>query len=84
MDVDGQRYIAWEEALEREITAPALAVGELLREARCVAFSFPAERAREDIRTTAGEVAGELVRTTEGLGGTMGIAAHKVSGETYR
>jgi len=84
LDVDGQRHIAWEEALERAVTVPKLILGDVLDATRTVAFSFAASAEREPILTVSGELAGELVRTTQGLSGTICIAIHQVAEQSWR
>jgi hypothetical protein len=84
LDVDGQRHIAWEEAIEREVTLSVPALGQLLHDKQAVCFSYQGAQEREIIRTKAGHVAGELVRTKQDLGGTIRIAAQRMPEQVYR
>lgn len=84
LDVDGQRHIAWEEALERAVAIPSLTVGAVLDATRSIAFSFPASVQREPVFTVSGQIAGELVRTAQALSGSITIAAHQVAEQTWR
>jgi hypothetical protein len=71
----GERYLAWEEAVEREITCPQVPIGAL---PRTVGISIAGGRAREDIR------GGALVRTWEPLEGEVGIQASPAAPGTWR
>jgi hypothetical protein len=84
LDVDGKRYIAWEEAIERAVTAPPLTIGQLLEAPQEVAISFAAAQQREPILSQSGQVSGELVRTTQSLLGTIHIAVQPAADQTWR
>jgi hypothetical protein len=84
LDVDGHRYIAWEEALERVVIAPALTIGQLLEEPRAVAIDFPAVEEREPIGAKSDRVAGELIRTSQALLGTVRISLRQAAERTCR
>jgi hypothetical protein len=66
---------SWEEGMEREVTASALALGDLLEQPRCVGFEFPAARLVE--RVAGGTM--EVVREHQPLAGAFVIAAEPVA-----
>ena len=66
--VDGERYLTWEEATERELVATALPLGEL-GSAKHIDIAIP--RGREEERLSGGA----LVRTSSELEGGVDIAA---------
>ncbi len=84
LEVDGTRYLAWEEATEQDIIIPPLPLLELLAGGADVPFEFPAERRREPIRGKDGRVAGELVRSARVLSGRVTVAAERVADDTVR
>lgn len=65
--IDGERYLSWEEATEREV------VGELSpgTETAQVAIETPAGQEQEELHDSAGRPAGAIVRSWEGLNGKM-------------
>jgi len=84
LDVDGARFLAWEEAVEREVAAPALAIERLLDGAVEVPFAVPASRELEPIRVAAGDIVGVLVRTAASLQGKLAIAAERIAEGAFR
>lgn len=84
LDVDGKRYVAWEEAVERQAAAPALAIGRLVTAPAQVPFAFAATREVEPIRAADGRCVGALVRTGTSVQGTVEIAAEQVADAVFR
>jgi hypothetical protein len=84
LDVDGKHYIAGEEAIERTVAAPALTVGQLLEASQQVAISITAAQQRVSILSESDHLAGEFVRTTECLLGTIHISVQPAAGRTWR
>jgi hypothetical protein len=68
LTVDGERYLTWEEATERELLATALPLGEL-GSAKHIDIAIP--RGREEEKLSGGA----LVRTSSELEGGVEIAA---------
>jgi hypothetical protein len=81
LEIDGREYLAWEEAAEREIVLPQLALSEL---PRSMPFAFAAERKLEPIRNEAGMVAGALIRCSMPIDGTVEVAAQRVADDLLR
>ena len=73
--VDGERYLAWEEAVEREIT---LAAGEH------TTIDIPAGAVREDVRDARGRRRGTIVRCWRRLQGAVRSAIAPVEDGVLR
>jgi hypothetical protein len=76
--VGGERHLAWEEARERELVAPALG-REGLERGHTVELAVPAGQEREALRDPEGRPAGEIVRSWHEMRGTMRIAGVPVA-----
>jgi hypothetical protein len=83
LEVEGVRFLAWEEAVEREIIAPLMTIGEL-HDGLTIPFDFPGSRDIEPIRTATGSVAGIVVRTALDLQGRVTFAAAPAGPDAYR
>jgi hypothetical protein len=83
LEVEGELYFTWEEAIEREVAAPTLTIGRLREEATTIHFAMPADQQREPIRTRSGTVAGDVVRTSQDLSGTLHLAVQHVRQRTW-
>jgi hypothetical protein len=79
LQVVGQRYLAWEEAVERETTSTALELGRLEAGHR-IPISVQSASDREVLP----EGAGALVRSWHTLRGEIGLRATPVAPETWR
>jgi hydrogenase maturation protease len=84
LDLDGTRYLEWEEAREREIAAPALPVARLLDAPFVLPFAFAAEREVEPLRAKDGRIAALFIRTASELRGEIAVAAEQIEDGTYR
>jgi hypothetical protein len=88
--VGGERHLAWEEAVERELAAPPLRVATLAAEARRIPVAIPAGREEEDLHEPAedgdGDAgrAGALVRSWEPLEGAIDVGARRLGPELWR
>ncbi|WP_157840066.1 hypothetical protein [Streptomyces megasporus] len=83
LTVDGRRYLAWQEATERELCLPVTLGSVLSRPARA-AVDVPAGTDREPIVDGAGRAVGALVRRWNALRGTVEIEAEPVGDGVYR
>jgi hypothetical protein len=63
LHVDGEDFLAWEEAIEREIDIPALRLAQIADAPQRVPFCFESARNPEPIRNSKGEIAGLLIRS---------------------
>lgn len=78
LDVDGTRYVRWEEGLPRQVDAE-LTLGEVLAGAS-VPIEIAASREVEDLTGADGAPAGRVVRTCEPLTGTVRLEATEIPG----
>jgi hypothetical protein len=79
LEIDDHQYQPWEEAVEREIAAPALSLRRLAAGPVCLPFSFRRERQLEPIRNRNGEIVAAFVRTTLPIRGAVTIAAEQMT-----
>lgn len=84
IEIDGQQYAAWEEALDREIMAPRASLAALSTECQRMDFAFPKARERELLLDHAGHAAGAISRTRHALQGTMILSAAEIAPKHYR
>jgi hydrogenase maturation protease len=74
LEVGASRYLAWEEARERDVVAADLGKRRLLEGCR-TSIDIPAGEEREDLRDSRGALAGRIVRTWQGLSGAVHVGA---------
>jgi len=84
LQVGEKQVVAWEEAVEREVEAPRLAVAELVAAARRIAFAFPESREREPLHDEAGGLAGAIVRSARALAGALIVSAAETAPQRCR
>ena len=77
LTVDGERYLTWDEATEREPAGGALALGSL-RSPHRIPLAIPEAREEEALS------AGSLVRTSQALEGRIEIAAQELRPGLFR
>ncbi len=73
--VGGQRYLRWEEAVEREIQPAPAAVSRLLAEASTTPIAIGGGSATEELVGPAGQPEGALVRSWRELQGNVALQA---------
>jgi hypothetical protein len=74
LDVDGVRWVAWDEAVEHEIDVPPLDVLPLTGSAVSIPFALPPSHEIELLTTAEGEVAGRAVRASSGVDGIVTVS----------
>jgi hypothetical protein len=84
LDVEGQRYVTWDEAVEREITACDILLSEVLSRPRRIIFDAPAQEAVETISAPGGTVVGTVTRTRQALEGLLEISATELDDGVFR
>ena len=84
LTIDGQRFYAWQEAIERQVAVEALRIGESGSAQKITSFAFSGQRELEPLRNARGAVAGVLVRTRRSIEGTVEMRAERVSGDVFR
>ena len=84
LDVEGQRYVTWDEAVEREITASDILLSEVVSRPRHIRFGAPAQEAVETICAPSGAVAGTVTRTCQAIEGLLEIFATELGDGVLR
>ncbi len=79
MEVGGQIYQTWQEAVEREVSLPSINLNELVAEGQRQTFTFPSNQEIEPLREPGGQVIGVLVRRQQFIEGSIEVAAERVS-----
>lgn len=77
LEVCGQIYQTWQEAVEREVSLTGINLHELVARPRCQSFIFPASRTIEHLRESGGGTVGVLVRRQEAIEGSIEVAAER-------
>ncbi|MGF1472514.1 MAG: hypothetical protein ACFB50_12360 [Rubrobacteraceae bacterium] len=73
--VGDERYLAWDEATEREITAGRLKLSRLAEAPRQIAVDIPSGSEEEPLEEPDGEVVGALVRSWRAVSGAVEVEA---------
>ncbi|MFM0394808.1 hypothetical protein [Paraburkholderia phytofirmans] len=84
LDIDERRYTPWQEAAERHLALPVLALGDLLNAPREIPFSLDAGNELEPLADRHGRLRGALRRTRAALQGRVEISAASVAAGVYR
>ena len=82
--VDGELYLSWDEATEREIAVGGFAVRDLLQAQKQVEIDIPGGTEEEPLANSAGEEIGAFVRSWRALSGTVNVAGSAVGEGVYR
>lgn len=81
--VGGERYLAWEEAAEREVVIPNLKLMDATKPCR-FRISVPEGDEEEPLSDETGEVVGALVRSWHALEGAVEIVAEPVGRDLFK
>ena len=84
LHIDGEDFLAWEEAIEREIDIFGLCIPEITDARRKVPFSFDNARKAEPLRNSKNEIVGLLVHSNCAIEGVVEISAVRLSTDLYR
>ena len=82
--VEGDLYLPWDEATEREIAVGRFTISELLESPKRAGIAIPDGSAEEPLEDTAGEIAGVIVRSWRALSGTVEVEAEPLRAGTFR
>jgi hypothetical protein len=77
LQVGNERYLAWEEAVEREVVVSGLALADLETPTHA-AISIPAGSEEEPLTDSSGEIVGARVRSWQALEGAVEVGAKHV------
>jgi len=78
-----ERHLSWEEAVEREIQTPDLRLGDL-NSGHSVPIEVEAASTEEKLLDAEGMQAGAIVRSWEGLKGSVEVGAERLEDELHR
>ncbi len=84
LEVDGQKFYAWEEAVEREVIIPSTTLGELVRQPQQRPIGFPFSKTYETLRDHNEAIAGRLARARQAIDGAIYVGAHPVVEGVYK
>ena len=84
LEVDGQLFQTWQEAIERDVSAPEISLGDLDGEPLQLLFAFPSKRETEPLRDAAGKTVGVIVRKQEAIEGAIEVAAERVINNLFK
>lgn len=82
IEIDGDRWVAWDEAREREVRLPALRTGPAAETRRPITIHAASER--EWLEGAAGGRRGALVRTWRDLAGEVSVRCEPVNHRVLR
>ena len=80
LEVDGRRFVPWEEALEHELDVPPLALLPLADAARDVTIRLAGTETFEELRAVSGELVGRIGRYTEPIDASIAVTADWAEG----
>jgi hypothetical protein len=79
LEVDGQRFVPWDEAVEHEVDVSVRLLP--LADAACVApIELPGAATYEELRDATGEVVGRIGRSTEAVDASIAVDARWAEG----
>jgi len=84
LKIGDKMFHAWEEAAEREITVPVMAITDLLTGTVRIPFAFAGSRTQEPLRGDDGRVFGVLIRTSADITGEIVIGAYELGADVFR
>ncbi len=84
LEIDGREYLAWEEAIEREVAIADLALPDIVAQPRRRPFRFQATRTPEPVKNSKGEVSGLLIRSSCAIEGIVEVLSESVTEGVYR
>jgi hydrogenase maturation protease len=83
LQINGQLFVTWEEAVEREVCVPLINLRQAV--SAHLPFKFPASRQVELLRDeSSGDLVGQIVRKKEAIEGLVEITATKLDDELIR
>jgi hypothetical protein len=82
--VGGERHLAWEEAVEREVVLGPARVGSVAVCGRHAGIDVPAGSEREDLRHPDGARAGALIRSWHALDGAVEAHAERLDAALWK
>ncbi len=84
LEVDGQIFLTWQEAVEREVPTKSFTLSELATERQRTDFSFPSKQETESLRDSSGRLVGVIVRKQQAIEGSIEIEAEPVADGVFK
>jgi len=84
LDVDGQLFQTWQEAVEREAGATGLSPTALTSGMERIPFKFEFARAAEPITNADGALVGEIIRRQESIEGAFEVSAETMGEHLFK
>lgn len=84
LEIGGQRFYAWQEAVERTIQLPNTSLGEVADRPLSAQFRFPRQNNLEPLRCPAGQIAGILVRQQQAIEGSVEMSTERVGDGRFK
>lgn len=84
LDVDGQLYQTWQEAVERKVAANSWSLSQLIESPRSVGFIFGPEQSTAAIHDTDGNRVGDIIRSQQQVRGSLSIQAVPLAQQLFR
>jgi hydrogenase maturation protease len=84
MNVGGQIYQTWQEAVEREICLPGFILQELAGQTQRQAFTFPSMQETEFLREPDGQLAGVVVRRQRAIECSIEVGAERAGDGLFK
>jgi hydrogenase maturation protease len=84
LEVGDRLFQTWQEAVERDVSAPNLSLNDLVRESLRLTFAFPSTREVELLRDASGKIVGVIVRKQESIEGAIEVAAENAGDNLFK
>ncbi|MEJ7803718.1 MAG: hypothetical protein WKH68_10180 [Candidatus Limnocylindria bacterium] len=84
LEVEGERFLAWEEAVEEAVDASGILLDDITSTERIVPIQLDEAREVEELRDAAGSVRGHVIRTRAALDGRIAVTAEQAGGGLLR
>jgi len=84
LEIEGKLYQSWQEAVERTIALPRVALSELCAQPRKIPFSFIASRTIEPILDQRKHFAGVIVRRQQAVEGVVELKGESAGASAFK
>ena len=82
--VDDRILQPWQEAIEREVSLPALSIEQTSRQPFVHSFSFPPEESFEEVRNLNGNVVGVIIRERAIMNGAVEVSVTHLKDDVFK
>ncbi len=84
LNIDGQVFHSWQEAIERDVSSPGLNLEELAAQPRRLKFDFTAKQERLPLIDSGGRIVGLIIRNQRCVGGAVEISAEPIADRLFK